>query len=400
MSSDLETKDPKSPLLARLVALGLSLMVLGAVVVYLDEAEDTIDVETEEALVTTLPVTIEEVSAQTHTVRVEAYAAVAPRWKADITSAVSGRVIEVSDMALAGQRVEKGTILMRIEPTRYEVELSASELAVKQAELALWQAENARLLAKKQFQRDGRTPPNDLALKIPQLDIAKASLKQAKARLVAAKQQLDDTLIKAPFSGFVTTRAASPGQSVSVGDKLLNLVDDRIFELVIQVGSKDWALLAHPLKGSKADILNGKGDVIATASVREAAGFLDEKTRQHKIFLTIKAGENGQILSGDFLKVSLPGAEIQNALSLPESARTQEGYVWLVDDQSRLQRTSPEILFRQNDRIIVRSPNKDSKGDAKEAKVNVVTTPLASFLPGQAVRPQTAARQLADKEAK
>jgi hypothetical protein len=65
-----------------------------------------------------------------------------------------------------------------------------------------------------------------------------------------------------------------------------------------------------------------------------------------------------------------------------------------------LQRTSPEILFRQNDRIIVRSPNKDSKGDAKEAKVNVVTTPLASFLPGQAVRPQTAARQLADKEAK
>ncbi len=382
MSSDLETKATKSPLVPRLLALTASLIVLGAVVIYLDSAQDTIDVETEESMVNTLPVSVTMVTPKRHTIRVEAFASVTPRWQADITSAVSGRVIEVSMKALAGERVIEGTRLIRIEPSRYEVELTASELAVKQAELALWQAENARLLAKKQFQRDGRTPPNDLALKIPQFEIAKASLRQANARLNAAKQQLADTIITAPFSGFVTNRTISPGQSVSVGDKLLKLVDDSVFELVIQLGTRDWALLAHPLKGQQADILNSRGDVVAHARIREAAGFLDEKTRQHKIFLTIKATENAHILSGDFLKISLPGAAIENAISLPESARTQEGYVWFVDDQSRLYRTSPEILFRSNEQIIIKSPSLP-KGQEK----SVVTTPLASFLPGQEVRP-------------
>lgn len=395
MSSTDTNTSTKPTLFPRLLALSGALIVLGAVIFFLSIAEDEIDVEAKLQSSVALPVSIEMVTPTDHEIMIEVYGSVKPRWSADVTAAVSGRVIEVSESALAGRRVNEGTILVRIEPSRYDVEFAGSELAVKEAELALWQARNANLLAEKQFKRDGREAPNALALKVPQLEIANANLKSAKARKIAAEQKLADTIIEAPFSSFVTERAVSPGQSVNVGDKLLRLVDDKVFELSLHVSSKDWALLAHPLKGQLADIIDKDGNDLAKAEIREAAGFLDEKTRQHRIFLTIDAKRNTRILSGDFVKTSLPGKNIANALSLPEAARTQEGYVWFVDAQSRLKRISPDILFRTKGRIIIKAPDLTDLTDYR-----VVTIPLASFLPGQKVQPQkTQTDKTAVKEA-
>lgn len=372
----------KSGHIGRVIGIGGALLVLAGVVLYLSQVEDLVDVEMkppEEALPA---VAVLSVRPESHKIQIESYASIRPRWAIHIASEVSGRVREVSDAALVGGRVEQGTILARIEAQRFEAEVAAAHLAVRQAELAVWQAENAKLLAERQFKRDARKPPNDLALKIPQLEIARASLKEAKARLNVAERQLRDTVIVAPFSGFVTERSVSPGQTISAGEKLLRLVDDRVFELVVQVGSQDWQLLDHPLKGGVATILNEDGVSIGTASVREAAGFLDEKTRQHKIFLEIKAEENDQILAGDFVKVAITGKKVDDTLRLPEAARTQEGHVWFVDDQDRLERKMPRLLYRTDAHIIVKADESD-----RGRMLRVVTIPLASFLPGQKVQP-------------
>lgn len=361
----------------------LSLGILFLVLLVLSFAEDTIDV-TETNAPPVLPlVSVDPVVAGPQTVRVRAFADVRPRWSADLSAAVIGRVDRVFDSALAGEPVAAGTPLIEIENSRYVAELAAAELELKQAELGLWQAKNATQVAQAEFTRTKTPPPNDLALKLPQLGIAESAVTSAKARVAAAKRQFEDATIVAPFSAFVTDRFVSPGQFVNVGDRLLKLADNTGFELVAELGQRDWLLLKRPLAGQTAEVLNQQGEVIAKATVRRGGGFLDETTRQYRVFLEIENPDTTSILAGDFVTIVLPGATVPSALDIPASALTKEGYVWHLDDDNRLLRSEPEVLFRRQDRVIVKSP-----GAAQDLRV--ARTPLVSFLPGQQVEPRFA----------
>lgn len=364
---------------SRWVWIILSIAVFGFVLYILSITEDTIDVE-ESAQPPSLPtVSIEVVPVRAQSVEVRAFAEVRPRWSAELTTAVSGRVKKVYANSLAGEPVEVGSPLIEIENSRYVAELAAAELALKEAQLTLWQAENATLLARREFERNRRTPPNDLALKLPQLEIAKSSVASAQARISAARRQLQDTTIVAPFSAYVTERFVSPGQTVGVGDRLLKLVDKSKFELVAELSRANWRLVRKPLAGTSAAVLNQGGTEIARAEIRRAGGFLDQETRQHKVFLDLENDGSEGVLSGDFVTILLSGITVPDALDLPASALTQEGYVWHVDADDRLQRIEPSVLFRRQDRVIVKAP----KG---KQEWRIAITPLVSFLPGQEVR--------------
>ncbi len=363
----------------RWILIALSLIALTGVLFYLVAAEDTIDVEKAKTAEPLQLVTVETCSVHSETVEITSFAEVRPRWSVELRSAVSGRVLNVQEKSLVGERVDIGTKLISIEQSKYSAELTAAELALKEANLAHWKAKNATMLARKQYQRSGQKPPNDLALHLPELRIAEASVKTAQARLAAAKQQLRDTTITAPFSGFVTDRFVSPGQMINPGDRLVKLVDNSIFELTVELGRRSWELLKKPLAGQKARVLDQAGNEIAEATIRQGGGFLDEKTRQYKVFLEILKASEGPVLSGDFVKVILPGITVPDAFNIPASALTQEGYVWHVDAEDRLQRVTPQVLFRRQDRIIIRAP-------ARAGTWRIATTPLVSFLPGQKVQ--------------
>ncbi len=352
---------------------------LGAVVFFLAISEDAIDVSEAKSSPSLQLVSIEIRSVGDEKAEVRAFAEVRPRWSAELRAAVSGRVVEVTNNSMVGERVEADTALVKIEDSPYVAELRAAELSVKQAQLALRQAENANMLARRDFQRNKASPPNDLALRLPQLEIARSAVTSAQARLAAARQQLQDTTLTAPFSGFVTERFVSPGQTVNVGDPILHLADDRTFELTVELGRTDWELLQKPLSGTTAKVVNRDGNIIAEATVRQAGGFLDERTRQFKVFLEVNKKAPRRILSGDFVQLVLPGITINGALNVPASALTQEGHVWYVDADDRLQRIEPRVLFRRDDRIVI-----EVAGEANAWRI--ATTPLVSFLPGQPVQ--------------
>lgn len=375
--------DGKSVLAKRWLWLVLALAVLGGVLVYLESAEDTIDVNRAKAPPPTQLVSIETVAIGAETAEIETFTEVRPRWSAEIRSAVSGRVTEVRESALAGERVSAGTTLIKIEDTQYVAGISAAEHALEETRLALLRAENDTTVATKQFERDGVSAPNELALKLPQLRIAQRAVISAETQVAAARRQLEDTIITAPFSGFITERFASLGQTVSAGERLVMLVDDTSFDLTVELGRNDWALLQHPVSGRMARVLDRDGGLVASARIRQGGGFLDETTRQYKVFLEIAEPDSTPVLSGDFLRVALPGQTVSQALNIPETALTREGYIWHLDGDDRLQRIAPRILFRRHDRIVIEVPEGASAW-------RIATTPLASFLPGQQARAQEA----------
>jgi len=357
----------------------LALLILIAVAVFLSVAEDTADVEAAKAPPPAQLVTIEKVDVAPATVEVTAFAEIRPRWSAELRAAVSGRVTDVLASSLAGERIEAGTTLITIENSRYVAELAAAELALKEARLALWQAKNAAHVARKEYEASGRKPPNDLALRLPQLDIAKSSVASAEARVSAAKRQVEDAVVTAPFSSFVTERFVSPGQTVNPGERLVKLVDSASFELTVELGRRDWALLKQPLAGQSALVVNQNSEIVAQADIRRGGGFLDETTRQYKVFLSVSGLGAEKVLSGDFVRVVLPGITVPTAMNIPASALTQEGHVWHVDGEDRLRRVTPRVLFRRGDRIVIEAPEGADRW-------RIAVTPLASFLPGQKVR--------------
>lgn len=377
------TKPPtRTSTARRWLWLGLSLLMLAAVVVFVWEAEDTanitaVDVPPPEPAVTVLDVAPAEAVAA-----ISAFGELRPRWDADIRAAVSGRITRVHAAALAGERVAADAPLFSIEKTRYGTAVAAAELSVEEAKLALWQAQNGVALARREFERNSDKPPNDLALRIPQLRIAERRLASAEAQLAAARQELADTEVKAPFSGFIVERSASLGQTVSTGEALVRLADDRQYELTVEISSADWDLLARPVAGRRAELFHRDGSPLGEAHIRRGGGFLDQQTRQRRIYLDV-VNPGADALAGDFVRVVFTGRVIDNTLTVPESALTRAGYIWSVDPGNLLVRTEPDILFRNGDALIIAAPD-----DTQQMRVAV--TPLTSFLPGQRVLPRTA----------
>lgn len=367
----------------RWLFIALAVVTLGVVTVLLLGTEDTVDVSRSDAPASAQLVSVLTVEAAEASAQVSVFTELRPRWNAEIRAAVSGRILTVHDAALAGTRVAAGTPLFQIERSQYETAVSAAQMALEEAKLARLRAENNVTVARRQFQRDGVEPPNDLALHLPELRIAESAVASATAQLAAARQQLADTEITAPFAGFITSRAASLGQTVGAGEALLTLSDDSRFELTAELSQANWALLKHPIAGGTARLFHRDGRPLGTAHIRQGGGFLDPQTRQIRVFLEVSDPANG-VLAGDFLRVTFDGRSIADTVTLPETALTRAGYIWLVDGDDLLVRYTPEILFRADGTITIAHP--DVQG--LSGPWQVAKTPLASFLPGQRVTPQ------------
>ena len=163
----------------RRVWVAIALVTLGLVLGSLVLVEDTADVQVGTGLAPLISVSVSTVSAVDAVAEVTGFAEVRPRWDAELRAAVSGRVIVVHHAALAGSQVLAGAPLFQIEQTRYETSVASAELAVAQAELELLRAQNKTDVARRQFARDGITPPTELAIHLPELRIAERAVSSA-----------------------------------------------------------------------------------------------------------------------------------------------------------------------------------------------------------------------------
>ena len=377
-----QTAQDRSSLIRRWLWIGASLIVLLVVVGLLFETEDTVNVQRADTAPPAPLVSVVTVEAQTSRAEVSAFAELRPRWDAELRSAVTGQITSVEDNALAGAQVDKDDLLFSIDKTQYEAAVATAELELEQAKFELLRARNNVAVARKQFERDGLEPPTELAIQIPQLRIAEKSVTTAESRLRSAQRALADTDVRAPFSGFVTHRIASLGQTINPGDPLVHLSDDSRYELTVEISQSDWALLAHPIAGQTASLHHQDGRRLGEAQIARSGDFLDRETRQRRIFLEVRAASKN-VLVGDFLKVTLRGRDVSDTVTIPESALTRAGHVWLVGKDDLLERLTPTIVFRSGQSVTIAAPT--SQGPWRVAQ-----TPLASFLPGQRVTPKFA----------
>jgi len=129
----------------------------------------------------------------------------------DMSTAVSGVVEEVR--VNAGDRVNKGDILLRLQADRFKAVLSSAQAAKKDAQYKLKEAEREWDRAKELYDRTVLSD-RDLQLAENGLISAKAVFAHASANQTNAKRDMEESVIRAPFDAVILARHAHPGQTI------------------------------------------------------------------------------------------------------------------------------------------------------------------------------------------
>jgi RND family efflux transporter MFP subunit len=148
------------------------------------------------------------------------------RRRATVSSKVTGKVVKV--MLEEGQRVEAGQVIALLDDSNWRAALSQSKAQLEQAEASVASAQTAFDDAKPIFDRAEKQKAAAVIsaqsfdeshaqfnVAHNNLLVAQRGVEMARAGVEVAQRSLEDTVIRAPFAGIVTEKAAQPGEMVS-----------------------------------------------------------------------------------------------------------------------------------------------------------------------------------------
>jgi RND family efflux transporter MFP subunit len=148
------------------------------------------------------------------------------RRQATVSAKLTARVIEV--LIDEGQHVMEGEVIARLDATnisaalaRDSAQLAQAQAGQRAAQVAFANEEPLFARMRQQLERgvssqqDFDTAKARYDASRAALDVATQTVAVAEANLAMAQRNLDDTVVRAPFDGIVTVKAAQPGEMVS-----------------------------------------------------------------------------------------------------------------------------------------------------------------------------------------
>lgn len=148
-----------------------------------------------------------------------------------ISSLQSGRIVEFK--VNAGEKVEAGQVLVRLDCTMHELQQQIAEAELMAAEATL----------KSRTKLKAHNAVSDL-----DYTQAEAADRKARAELGLRREQVDRCTLSAPYSGRVIKRIAKPFGSVQLGEPLLEMVNEKDLFVELYVPSA-WSRWIKPGSG-------------------------------------------------------------------------------------------------------------------------------------------------------
>lgn len=306
--------------------------------------------------------------SETMSVPVFTRGTVTPGTEIQLVSEVGGQVLAVSESFANGGFFRKGEELIRIDPLEYNVNIKRAEASVAQAKQAYLQAK-AEQAARARVKGGNR---NALATYEVQVRQAEAAYEASKAELEAAKLQKQRTVVRAPFDGRVRVSAVSVGQYVRPGVQLGSIYAVDTAEVRLPLSDRQLGLVDVPLDFSS---IKEQGPVVTLVGeyggetyywpgqVVRSEGGLDERNRLLYVIARVEdpyAGDPNQperppLTSGFFVEAKIKGKTHRNLFAIPRRALRNGNQVWVVDEQSQLQRREVEVLYKGKTSIYIKS---------------------------------------------
>ncbi len=342
-----------------------------------------------------LLVSVNTAKRQPVTFVVRSQGSVSPRTETILMSEVSGQIIDVSPAFVSGGFFKRGDILVRIDPRNYQSAVKRAKAGVAKAQtqvatesaLAGYAYEDWKRL--REFDRASREA-SSLALRKPQLQAAMAELESKEADLEMAQEDLNRTIIRAPYDGMVRKKIADVGQFVNISGQLARTfaVDRAEVRLPLTQQDLQFLDLASLDTGGRlpvtltADI---EGQTFTwSAQIVRSEGVFDSTSRVLYVVAQIEdpygldVADREPLRIGTFVTAEIAGNFGGQLFAVPRHALSRGKTLWLVDDEFRIQPSDVHIV-RMDEKFAYIDEGLE-EGD------RYAITPIDQPLPGMKVR--------------
>ena len=304
---------------------------------------------------------------------------------------ISGTLEWVHPEVTPGGHLRQGELVallddrdLKLAVLQAEAEIADIEarILIEQGQAALGERDLSRLT------RNLSEAQRNLILRKPQMAQLEAELAAARAVKEQADNALARTEVRTPFDAVVESEQIAPGAMLAQGAEAAVLVASAQFHvsLAVPAGALDWIDVAGgqavtlTQRGVWPEGASRQGTVVRLNSAVSGSGRMAELIVSVPDPLGLEPGSGAQpkLLLGSFVQASIEGPPIDGAIALDRAHLRDGDTVWVMSAEDKLEIRQVGIAWRGPDQVLVTSGL--GAGD------RIVTTFLASFAPGMALR--------------
>lgn len=305
------------------------------------------------------------VERRTIEVAVSSAGIVEPLATVEVKSKASGEVLEL--LVETGDKVEQGTLMVRIDPrtVRNRLDQSEAELKAALSRREIAQTQKARV---ESLVKAGTLTQSDLEQAVLDLANAEAQVVTSKVSVENARIAVDDTDIRAPISGTIIFKPVekgqvitSPTQDFSGGTMLMQMADLSAVQIRALVDETDIGKIRP---GMTASVLVAAypnqpfpGEVIKI----EPQAVVEQNVTMFAVLISIQ-NPDGLLMPGMNAEVEVSIVKSENVMTIPVMAlRTNRD---LASTAAVLGRTEDDIRDALTDGEVVAAAHAPKTKDA------------------------------------
>lgn len=287
--------------------------------------------------------------------------------RAELAFRVPGRLsaMDVDE----GDKVEEGQVLARLEQKEFLRSVNSAKVEFDKAQA--------------DYERGVQIFESTQAIAKSDLEKLKTQRDLARNKLSNARQDLDNTALRAPFTGVIAKKSVSNFRNVNSGQAIYVLHDLNNLEVVIDVPSKMF--LAPNGQRNAFAVVENESDVRLPVTYKTFSSDADALSQTYRVALEFSDLEGQNVLPGMNARVypvndaTMSGTIVRVPVRAVLPTNTGSEFVWLVGESGAVEKRIVEVGQLLEDQVIVK--------DGLEVGDQVVVAGVNALTEGMKVRP-------------
>jgi RND family efflux transporter MFP subunit len=322
--------------------------------------------ELEPSNIKPVPVTVrvQNVDLEAIQLKVHSQGSVVPSTVSQLIPEVSGRVTWTSPNLVAGGYFAAGQELARIDELDYKNARDRASAALKRAraevEHAKFEYGRLKSLAERKL-----TSRSALENSLRAYRVSQAAFEDATVNFEQAEENLNRTVLRAPFDGLVKAENVDIGQFAARGQPIATLYASDVVEVRLPIADRQLAFLNLPTLrtgnlpeaqqpsvkltaeyGGRA--LNWEGKIVRTEAE------IDTASRMVQLVARVETRADQPDLSvGLFVNAEISGIAVEDVVVLPRSSLRNQNQVLIVDGENKIRFRTVTPLRLYQDSVLI-----------------------------------------------
>ena len=255
--------------------------------------------------------------------------------RATVSAQTSGRIIEI--LFDVDDYVERGAVLFKFSATEQNARHQQAQAALEEARARLREAQNERarmagIYAKRLVAKSAMDKAD------AELKAAQARYESAQARVAETGEQLEHTVVRAPYAGIVVERHVEVGELANPGQPLMTGVSLEHLRAVTAVPQRYVATV----RGATEARVYADAAAPLISSDITVSPYADPKAHSFRVRVTLPAADPAGLYPGMLVKVGFAAGMAEQLLIPPQALvrRSEVSAVYVVEPQGA-------VRFRQ-----------------------------------------------------